>query len=64
MSRKATFKKPESYVTCPRCHGTGCPAGGAVDAMKNRRFGQSPPLCGQCAGKGKIPGVPVEQKQP
>jgi len=59
--RTRTFKQPETFTRCPRCGGTGCPPGAAVDAMRHKRFGEAPHVCGQCGGKGKVPGVPVEE---
>lgn len=44
-------------IRCPRCGGTGCPPGAAVDAANVQPYGTKPILCGQCAGKGKVPGV-------
>lgn len=58
MAAKKRYTPPETYTRCPRCGGTGCPPGGAVDAMASKPFGQPPPVCGLCRGKGKIPGVP------
>jgi len=50
-------------IRCPRCGGTGCAPGAAVDAANKQPYGTKPILCGQCAGKGKVPGLP-EPKEP